>query len=124
MRRSLSTYDLIRYVVAFVFIVSGLMKLTQPTMLTTFSELGIPFPYYMMYVLALLEVVLGLLLSINKWVRNVTLPLFIIMIAALALTKLPAISNGIIPFLFQARLDITMLILLFVLYRSSNKISF
>ncbi|MGY3715709.1 DoxX family protein [Sutcliffiella cohnii] len=124
MRRSISNYDLIRYVVAFVFIVSGLMKLTQPHMLTTFSEIGIPFPYYMMYVLALLEVILGLLISINKWVLNATLPLIIIMITALAFTKLPVISNGIIPFLFQSRLDLTILILLFVLYRSSNKISF
>ncbi|WP_419392842.1 hypothetical protein [Cytobacillus praedii] len=53
----------------------------------------------------------------NKQVKNATIPLITIMAAALLLTKIPLLHTGFMPFAFNARLDLIMLVLLFILYK-------
>nr|WP_263323122.1 DoxX family protein [Neobacillus sp. Marseille-Q6967] len=116
---SYSMTSFIRYAVAYVFITSGALKLFSDELAQTFIRLGLPFPDLMLYVTAFLEIICGLFILFNRNVKNAVIPLISIMIAALLLTKFPTIENGILHFAFNARLDIVMLVLLIILYRSS-----
>lgn len=112
----------IRYSVGFVFIISGLMKFFSEELSNTFISLGLPYPIYFMYVVTLVEIVCGHLIATNKHVRNASIPLILIMIAAIILTKVPILTSGFFLFAFSARLDIVMLILLTVLYKNSSRL--
>ncbi|MGG1397882.1 DoxX family protein [Bacillus salipaludis] len=119
--RSFTTFKLIRYAVAYVFITSGFMKLLNANLANHFIGLGLPYPYILLNTVILLEIVCGILIMLNKSVRNAVIPLIAIMIAAIILTKVPTVHTSILQFAFNARLDIVMLILLIVLYnRNSN----
>jgi uncharacterized membrane protein YphA (DoxX/SURF4 family) len=95
------------------------MKLISTELAHSFIALGLPYPQLMLYVVALLEIICGLLILANKSVKNAVIPLIGIIIAALLLTKLPSLNTGLLQFAFNARLDIVMLGLLFVLYKRS-----
>ncbi|MDF0725834.1 DoxX family protein [Cytobacillus sp. S13-E01] len=118
---SLSTSKLIRYIVAYVFITSGLMKLISAELSQYFISLGLPYPTVTLYVIALIEISCGILLVLNKNVKHATLPLILIMIAALLITKVPILHTGLVQFAFSARLDIVMLVLLFILYSRKTR---
>lgn len=117
----MNTFAYIRYSVAFVFITSGLMKLLNGQLASTFIELGLPFPVYFMYLVALTELACGVLIALNKQAKTATMPLMLIIVAALILTKIPILHSGLIPFAFAARLDIVMLVLLVILYKHSYR---
>lgn len=119
MNYSLTTASLIRFAVAYVFITSGLMKLFSTELAEVFIGLGLPFPDILLYVTALLEIICGILILVNRSVKKAVIPLIGIMFAAILLTKLPMLNSGILLFAFKARLDIVMLVLLFVLYSKS-----
>lgn len=116
---TLNVMTYIRYSVAFVFITSGLMKLLNEQLASTFIELGLPFPVYFMYLVALIELGCGFLILANKQVKKATMPLMLVMVAALILTKIPVLHSGLIA--FAARLDIVMLVLLGLLYKQSYR---
>ncbi|EKN71719.1 hypothetical protein BABA_00185 [Neobacillus bataviensis LMG 21833] len=118
---SLKTIKFIRYAVAYVFITSGLMKLISTELANGFLNLGLPYPHIMLHVIVALEIVCGMLILLNKAVKNAVIPLIAIMIAALLLTKLPSLHTGILQFAFNARLDIVMLVLLIILYNRYPK---
>lgn len=115
-----TTYNLIRYAIAYVFICSGLMKVLSQELANSFLNLGLPYPNLFLYVVILLEVICGVLILIKKEIQIATIPLIAIMIGALFVTKLPLLKEGIFQFAFNARLDIVMLLLLIVLYRHSK----
>jgi putative oxidoreductase len=119
MNHSLTTASLIRFVVAFVFITSGVMKLFSTELAEVFIGLGLPFPDILLYVTAFLEIICGILILLNRDVKKAVIPLIGIMIAAILLTKLPILNSGILQFAFKARLDIVMLVLLYILYSKS-----
>lgn len=119
MNHSLTSASLIRYAVAFVFITSGVMKLFSTELAQVFIGLGLPFPDILLYVTAFLEIFCGLLILVNRSVKNAVIPLIGIMIAAIFLTKFPLLNSGILQFAFKARLDIVMLVLLYILYSKS-----
>jgi uncharacterized membrane protein YphA (DoxX/SURF4 family) len=85
-------------------------------MAETFIQLNLPYPVRFMHAIAVLEIVCGALIILNKWVKKAAFPLIGIMMGAIILTKLPALSDGFMQFAFQARLDIVMLALLVHLY--------
>ncbi|RWR11873.1 DoxX family protein [Siminovitchia fortis] len=107
---------LVRWAVAYVFVVSGTMKLMNPELANTFIQLRLPYPEQLMMAVAVTEVVCGILILINRGTRLAVMPLMGIMVAALILTKIPLLSSGFMDFAFGARLDIVMLLLLFVLH--------
>ncbi|MCJ8009139.1 DoxX family protein [Lederbergia wuyishanensis] len=111
------SYKLIRYVIAYVFIISGLLKLINEDLGSTFVNLGLPFPLYLMYAVALIEIICGVLILADKMVHQAVIPLIGIMIAAILLTKVPSLNIGFMQFAFNARLDIVMLVLLWVVYK-------
>ncbi|WP_308160507.1 MULTISPECIES: DoxX family protein [unclassified Bacillus (in: firmicutes)] len=108
---------LIRITVAYVFITSALMKLMSTEVANHFLGLGLPYSHMMLKIIILLEIVCGILLLVNKAVKNAVVPLIGIMIAAILLTKVPLLHTGFLPFAFGARLDIVMLVLLVYLYK-------
>lgn len=111
----------VRYVVAYVFITSGVMKLFSSHLAEVFINLGLPYPKMMLYVTAFMEIICGILILLNRSVKNAVIPLIGIMIAAILLTKIPSINTGILQFAFNARLDIVMIVMLILLYlRSPN----
>ncbi|MED4454684.1 DoxX family protein [Metabacillus fastidiosus] len=111
---------LIRYLVAYVFIISGLMKLLDNELSNYFINLGLPFPIYTMYIIVILEISCGIFILLNKKMRHAVIPLIIIMIGAILITKVPSLHLGLLQFAFNARLDIVMLVLLFILYSRSR----
>jgi putative oxidoreductase len=119
MNSSLTTMKLIRYVVAYVFLISGLMKLLSGELGQYFINLGFPYPLKVMFIVAVIEIVCGGLILMNKSVRKASIPLLIIMIVAFLMTKVPLLHTGFLHFAFGARLDIVMLVLLFILYSKS-----
>jgi putative oxidoreductase len=92
------------------------MKLISADLQNYFMSLGLPYPKQVMYLVALVELICGLLILANKGVRKATIPLIIIMIGAFLLTKVPVLHSGFMTFAFNARLDIIMLVLLFILH--------
>ncbi len=117
MHTSFSAFKLIRYAVAYVFITSGLMKLLNSEMAGNFLSLGLPYPQIMLHLVIILEIGCGIMILLNKSVKSAVIPLMAIMTAALVLTKLPALQTGILQFCFNARLDLTLFVLLIILYR-------
>jgi putative oxidoreductase len=111
----------IRYAVAYVFIISGLMKLMNADIANHFINIGLPYSQLMLKIVILLEIGCGGLILANRYVKNAVIPLITIMIAAILLTKLPLLSSGILQFAFNARLDIVMLVLLIALYKRYPK---
>ncbi|MEH7419481.1 DoxX family protein [Neobacillus drentensis] len=117
MKTYLSANSLIRYAVAYVFITSALMKLMSSELANHFLGLGLPYPQLMLKLVIFLEMVCGILLLVNKSVKNAVVPLIGIMIVALFVTKIPLLHTDFLAFAFQARLDIVMLVLLIYLYK-------
>ncbi|MEH7747227.1 DoxX family protein [Neobacillus drentensis] len=103
--------------VAYVFITSALMKLMGSEVANHFLGLGLPYPHLMLKLVILLEMVCGILLLVNKAVKNAVVPLIGIMIGALLLTKVPLLHTGLLPFAFGARLDIVILVMLVYLFK-------
>lgn len=113
---SKSNINAIRYLIAYVFLSSGFMKIFSEELGNYFSSLGLPYPTLFMYFVAITEIVCGIFILVNKWVKTAVIPLMGIMVAAIILTKLPDLHLNIVAFAFNARLDIIMLTLLTILY--------
>lgn len=92
------------------------MKLLSPELGHYLISLGPPFSQNTIYVIAIIEIICGIFILLNKGVKLATIPLMIIMIAALLLTKVPSFQSGFIQFSFDARLDIVMFVLLYILH--------
>ncbi|MEH7235699.1 DoxX family protein [Bacillus sp. JJ1562] len=121
MKKTFSSMNLIRYSVAYVFIAAGALKLLTNELSAVFMNLPLPTPGTVMYAVAILEIICGILIAINKEVKKATIPLLIIMVAAILLVKVPILHTGFLQFAFAARLDIVMLALLYILYKSHHK---
>ncbi|UFT99381.1 DoxX family membrane protein [Radiobacillus kanasensis] len=117
MKRTITSSNLIHYLVAYVFIASGVFKLISEDLGGVFVSLGLPYPLNTMFFLAIVEIICGICILLNRYVKIAVIALMVIIIAALILTKIPVLHAGFFHFLFEARLDIVMLGLLFVLFR-------
>ncbi|WP_106495724.1 DoxX family protein [Lentibacillus sp. Marseille-P4043] len=113
------TINWICYAVGYVFITSGIMKLLVDDFKVVFSNLALPFPNSFLFLVAITEIVCGTLIVSRLYLKQATAPLIFIMLAAIFLTKIPILTtnNGFLSFLFEARLDIVMLILLMLLWK-------
>ena len=110
-----------------VFFPEGLQKLIFPDVLGAgrFARIGIPFPDLMGPFVGVVELVCGALIIIGLFTRLAAIPLIVIMIVALASTKLPILLGhdvgifhlsadikrlGFWSMLHEARADLTMLL--------------
>ncbi|RFA35302.1 hypothetical protein CAI16_08640 [Virgibacillus dokdonensis] len=109
------------YCLAFVFLTSGIMKLVASDFKVRFAELGLPFPELALFIVAIVEVACGMLIAKRFYLHLAVPPLILIMLVALYLTKLPTLLHqGVLPFLFEARLDIVIFVLLLVIWKNKG----
>jgi putative oxidoreductase len=103
---------LVRLAVGGVFLVAGTLKFLDPEEYGTgrFAELGFPSPEVVGPLVGTFEVACGLLVLLGLVTRLAALPLVAIMLAAIAVTKVPTLlDNGFWEFANDARLDFSML---------------
>lgn len=106
------------YLVGYVFVISGILKLVDSDFQNLFASLGMPLPRATLFLVAITELTCGMLLIAKMYIRHATIPLIIIMLGALFLTKWTILTEqGLLTFAFEARLDIVMLVLLLLLGR-------
>lgn len=111
-----------RYVIGYVFMSTGIVKLLVPNFKDVFLSLGLPFPSATLFLVAMIEITCGALIIARVYVKQATVPLIAIMIGALCIAKFPIIlKEGILSFVFESRLDIVMFIFLIFLWRHSNE---
>ena len=114
---------LIRLAVGGVFFASGLIKFLYGNQgAGRFAKLGIPAPELMANLVGVVEIAGGLLLAVGLATRLAAIPLLIDMLVAIGTSKLPILFGpgpepvaaapkvGLWAFVYQARLDSTMLL--------------
>ena len=113
----------IRLAVGGVFFASGLIKFLYANQgAGRFAKLGIPAPEFMANFVGAVEIAAGLLLAVGLATRLAAIPLLIDMLVAIGTSKLPLLFGpgpepvaaapkvGLWAFVYQARLDSTMLL--------------
>jgi putative oxidoreductase len=114
---------LVRLAVGGVFFASGLIKFLYANQgAGRFAKLGIPAPEFTASFVGAVEIVAGLLLVVGLATRLAAIPLFLNMLVAIGTSKLPILFGagpepvaaapkvGLWAFVYQARLDSTMLL--------------
>ncbi|MGB9434720.1 MAG: DoxX family protein, partial [Candidatus Acidiferrum sp.] len=104
---------LIRLAVGLIFFSQGILKFTDPNMgVARFARIGFSHPYFTAHFVGTFEIVCGFLVFIGLWTRAACIPLLIIIITAIASTKLPELSRPAQGFWYMvsdARTDFAML---------------
>jgi uncharacterized membrane protein YphA (DoxX/SURF4 family) len=95
---------IIRLMVGAVFISEGIQKLLYPDAVGAgrFEKIGIPSPEIVAPVVACFEVSCGTLVLVGAFTRLAVVPLIVIMLTAIATTKVP-ILMGLVEQLLQIR---------------------
>jgi uncharacterized membrane protein YphA (DoxX/SURF4 family) len=114
---------LLRAAVGGVFVTSGALKfLYENQGIGRFTKIGLPSPDVLAPFVGLVEIVCGACLLVGLATRLAALPLVADMLVALATTKVPLLfgagpepiaappKTGLWAFLYQSRLDVTMLL--------------
>src|SRR5690625_4146296 len=94
------------------------MKLLVADFTSIFINLGFTFSIASLWLIALAEVACGMLLIGKLYVNQAAVVLGAIMISAILITNIPIfLTQGILSFAFEARLDIVMLLLLILIWK-------
>jgi uncharacterized membrane protein YphA (DoxX/SURF4 family) len=110
----------IRLAVGLIFFTQGILKFTDPHMgVLRFTRIGFPYPDFTALFVGTFEIICGLLVLVGFWTRLASIPLFIVILTAIATTKIPEFFRPEQGFWFMvsdARTDFAMLMgLLFLL---------
>jgi putative oxidoreductase len=119
---------LIRVSVGLIFLTQGILKFTDPHMgVMRFTNIGFPFPDFTAHFVGTFEIICGLLVTIGLITRIANIPLLIIILTAIATTKVPELfhdSQGFWSMVSDARTDFAMLCgILFLLVAGAGAIS-
>jgi putative oxidoreductase len=118
---------LIRIAVGLIFVSEGIQKFLFPELrgFGRFVDLGIIYPEFTSYLVAYSEIICGTLILIGLVTRLAAIPLFIIMLVAITLTKILLIpEQGFWEVAHGARTDFAMLLSsLFLIFAGSGKLS-
>jgi putative oxidoreductase len=111
---------LVRLAVGLIFLSQGVLKLTDPHMgVLRFAHIGFPAPAFTAHFVAFFEIGCGLLILLGLATRLAAVPLLVVILTAIASTKLPELLDPTRGFAFMvsdARTDLAMLCsLLFLL---------
>lgn len=104
---------LIRLMVGSVFLSEGIQKFMFPDLrgVGRFEKIGIPSPEFLAYFVGTFEVICGVLIVTGLLTRFAVIPTIIIMLVAIATTKIPMLSNeGFWEMAHAARTDFSMLL--------------
>lgn len=104
---------LIRLMVGTVFLSEGIQKFLYPDVrgVGRFENIGVPEPEFMAYFVAVFEITCGALVLLGLLTRLAAVPLIIIMLTAIATTKIPTLlDEGFWTMAHDARTDWSMLL--------------
>jgi len=103
---------LVRIAVGLIFSTQGVLKYIDPNMgVVRFTRIGFPHPYFTAHFVGTFEVLCGLLLLLGLGTRLVSIPLQIVIMTAIATTKVPELfraSQGFWYMVSDARTDFAM----------------
>lgn len=115
---------LIRLAVGLIFFTQGILKYIDPNMgVLRFTKIGFPHPYFIAHFVGTFEIVCGFLVLLGLWTRLAALPLLIVILTAIATTKIPELFRANQGFWFMvsdARTDFAMLCCLLFLIVSGG----
>jgi len=102
----------IRIAVGLIFFTQGILKYIDPHMgVLRFAKIGFPYPEFTAHFVGTFEIVCGLLVLIGLFTRFASIPLLIVILTAIATTKLPELGRPDQGFWFMvsdARTDFAM----------------
>lgn len=102
----------IRLAAGLIFFTQGILKYADPHMgVMRFTRIGFPYPGFTAHFVGLFEIVCGFLVLIGAFTRFASVPLLIIILTAIATTKIPELSRPNQGFWFMvsdARTDFAM----------------
>ena len=104
---------IIRLIVGIVFLSEGIQKFLFPAIRGTsrFEKIGLPFPELLGPFVGTFEILCGVLILIGLFTRLAGIPTLIIMLVALATTKIEILSNdGFWQMMHASRTDWAMLL--------------
>ncbi len=109
---------LICYLVGFVFLVSGLMKFIDLSMVSSFEQMGVPLSNYVYFFCSSFRSDGGDAINRQNIYPHIHYSAYLYYAwCTLFFTKVPVLTgDGVFAFLFASRLDITLLILLIFLW--------
>ena len=104
---------LIRLAVGLIFFTQGILKYIDPAMgVNRFTRIGFSHPYFTAHFVGTFEIICGLLVLLGLWTRAAAVPLLIVILTAIATTKIPELSRANQGFWYMvsdARTDFAML---------------
>jgi uncharacterized membrane protein YphA (DoxX/SURF4 family) len=113
---------LISGIVGLIFLSEGIQKFLFPETLGAgrFAKIGIPYANITVIVVAICEIIFGLMLTLRIRIKLAVIPLLIVIIGALYYTKFPQFKReGFWPAVHDARTDLLMFTaLLFLIFKS------
>lgn len=122
------TTILIRLIVGAVFLSEGIQKFLFPALRGAgrFEKIGLPSPEFLGSFVGAFEIICGLLLLIGLFSRLASIPLIVIMLVALAITKSEVyLEEGLWELIHESRTDWAMLLgSFFLLIEGSGGYSF
>jgi putative oxidoreductase len=102
----------IRVAVGLIFFTQGILKYIDPHMgVMRFARIGFPMPDLMAHFVGAVEIVCGLLVLVGLLTRLASIPLLIVILTAIATTKIPELFHPAQGFWFMvsdARTDFAM----------------
>lgn len=107
------TTIIIRFMVGAVFVSEGIQKFLYAEKLGggRFVKIGLPYPDFLGYTVGSFEILCGTLLLLGLLTRLAAIPLFFIMLVAIAATKVQLLAdNGFWSMLHDSRTDWSMLL--------------
>jgi uncharacterized membrane protein YphA (DoxX/SURF4 family) len=120
---------LIRLAVGLIFFTQGVQKFRDPHMgVLRFAKIGFPLPDFTAHFVGTFEIICGLMILLGLLTRLASVPLLIVILTAIATTKIPELFNpaqGIWFMVNDARTDFAMtLSLAFLLIVGAGGLSF
>jgi putative oxidoreductase len=119
----------IRLAAGLIFLTQGILKYIDPKMgIERFARIGFPFPAFTAHFVGAFEIVFGAAVLIGLYTRLAAIPLLIVILTAIATTKIPELFHAGQGFWFMvsdARTDFAMtMCLLFLLVAGGGSWSF
>jgi putative oxidoreductase len=90
-----STYEIrslifVRVAVGLIFLTQGILKYIDPHMgVLRFTKIGFPYPGFTAHFVGTFEIACGVLVLIGWFTRLASVPLLIVILSAIATTKIP-----------------------------------